>query len=309
LAFGSALWSAADPLGDMPNVGPPSGPALSEIPPGSSPPAQDAYAGGDTCLVCHDMEESFRKNPHYATWEETDLPWSERGCESCHGPGQAHVDAQGDVSEIFSFNEASAQDISDTCLDCHLQQEERANFLRNEHGLNSVACTECHSIHSARVSSSLLRASTPALCYDCHNEVRVQFNKPFHHKVNEGLLNCTDCHNQHGGFSARQLRTATGTDQACYQCHADKQGPFVFEHPPVKVEGCAICHEAHGSINPRLLKRPEVRFLCLECHAGSPATFGDATPFFHDLRQPTWQNCTTCHVNIHGSNLDPHFFE
>jgi hypothetical protein len=40
----------------------------------------------------------------------------------------------------------------------------------------------------------------------------------------------------------------------CYKCHADKQGPFVFEHAPLKVEGCTACHDPHGSANPKLLK-------------------------------------------------------
>ncbi|MFQ5664009.1 MAG: DmsE family decaheme c-type cytochrome [Terriglobia bacterium] len=274
------------------------------------PPAQESeYVGGADCLVCHDIEQAFAKNPHYKTWKDESLPWSERGCETCHGPGRAHIDAGGDPDRLFNFKKVSPQQISDRCLDCHLEQEGQANFLRNEHGLNTVACTDCHSIHSPGVHSPLLKARSPALCYNCHGEVRVQFNKPFHHKVNEGLLSCTDCHQQHGGFERRQLRTSTGGDFACYECHADKQGPFVFEHPPVKVEGCAICHDVHGSVNPRLLKRSEVRFLCLECHSGSPNAFGDSTPFFHDLRQAAWQNCTTCHVNIHGSNLSPVFFE
>ena len=60
---------------------------------------------------------------------------------------------------------------------------------------------------------------------------------------------------------------------------------------------------------PRLLKRSEVRFLCLECHADTPGVFSPGTPSFHNLAQTSWQNCTTCHVNIHGSNLSPVFFE
>ncbi len=275
----------------------------------ASPPAQSGYVGGDTCLACHDIGEAFAKNPHYKSWKDESLPWSERGCETCHRAGQAHVDAGGDAELIFNFKKVTARESSDQCLSCHLQQEERANFLRGEHGLNTVACTECHTVHAPQQKEGLLSARTPALCYDCHNEVRSQFNKPFHHKVHEGMMSCTDCHNQHGGFNLRQLRASTGTDLVCYECHADKQGPFVFEHAPVKVEGCTLCHDVHGSSNPRLLKRSEVRFLCLECHADTPGVFSPGTPSFHNLAQTRWQNCTTCHVNIHGSNLSPVFFE
>lgn len=287
---------------------------VSAAPPAPTPKAED-YVGGDTCLGCHDIEAAFKKNPHYKRWNETARPWSERGCESCHGPGNAHVEGGGDVTKIFTFKKASAQKINDTCLNCHLQQEERANFLRNEHGLNSVACTECHSIHAPQVSESLLTARSPALCYQCHAEVRVEFNKPFHHRVNEGLMSCTDCHNQHGGFNLRQTRFTTGNDVVCFTCHADKQGPFVFEHPAVKMEGCSACHQVHGSVNPRMLKRSEVRFLCLDCHSGTTdvpgfeGVLGHEIPSFHNLTTPEFQNCTSCHSAIHGSNISPVFFQ
>jgi DmsE family decaheme c-type cytochrome len=276
-----------------------------------SPAAQASeYAGGDACFACHDIEAAFKKNPHYKTWTDQSLAWSERGCETCHGPAQAHIDGGGDIGQILSFKTASPQKISDTCLDCHLQQVERANFMGSEHGLNSVACTECHSVHTPQESVGLLKARTPALCYDCHGEVRPEFNKPFHHKVHEGLMKCTDCHNQHGSFARKQLRESTGTDQVCFTCHADKQGPFVFEHAPVKLEGCTLCHQPHGSVNARLLKRHQVNTLCLECHTetpGIPEAVG--VPTFHSQTNPRYVNCTVCHVNIHGSNLNVFFFE
>ena len=55
-------------------------------------------------------------------------------------------------------------------------------------------------------------------------------------------------------------------EPGCLNCHGDKRGPFTFEHAPVRFEGCSTCHEAHGSANPRMLVRREVRFVCLECH-------------------------------------------
>ena len=282
-----------------------------KVSPRPAPPAKaqaEDYVGGDTCLTCHDIKAAFEKNLHYKSWDDTAKAWSERGCESCHGPGREHVEAGGDVSKIFNFKNATAQKVSDTCLDCHLQQEERSNFLRSEHGINTVSCTECHSVHSARVRTGLLKAAQPAMCYSCHGEVKPEFSKPFRHKVNEGLMNCVDCHNQHGGFNVRQTREATGTDLVCYTCHADKQGPFVFEHAPIKIEGCTVCHTPHGSQNARLLKRAQVRFLCLECHSNLPGG-APGTPSFHNVAQARYQNCTTCHVNIHGSNLHRFFFE
>lgn len=311
VALASALLNTARAGDKMSRGAPPANKSSDKMPAAASTPLQQGgYAGGDSCFACHDIEDAFKKNPHYKTWADETLAWSERGCESCHGPGQAHIDAGGNPELLFNFEEASAQESSDRCLDCHLTlAEEQVNFLRNEHGLNSVACTECHSIHTFYEEEALLAAPTPALCYDCHGEVRGQFNKPFRHKIHEGLIDCTDCHNQHGGYTPRQLRTATGNHIACYNCHMDKQGPFVFEHLGVTVEGCTACHDPHGSTNPRLLRRSEVRLLCIECHSPSPGVLGDAPPGFHNLTQIEWQNCTSCHTEIHGSNLSPFFFE
>ena len=97
--------------------------------------------------------------------------------------------------------------------------------------------------------------SEPQLCISCHSETKAQFSRPFHHKVLEGLMKCSDCHNPHGGFELKQARLSTGADAGCLKCHADKQGPFVFEHAPLKVEGCSSCHTPHGSANAKLLTR------------------------------------------------------
>ena len=61
------------------------------------------------------------------------------------------------------------------------------------------------------------------------------------------------------------LKEAT-INLVCYKCHAEKQGPFAFEHPPVR-ENCCICHNPHGAVANNLLKQPAT-FLCLRCHAG-----------------------------------------
>jgi len=268
------------------------------------------YVGGDQCALCHaDVQEVFQKNPHYKTWNDTELDWSQRGCEACHGPGREHIEAGGDATLIFNFKNISPQEASDRCLSCHLGQENQANFLRSDHGANAVSCLECHSVHNPKVRSPLLVADQPALCYTCHAEVKPEFNKPFHHKIHEGLMDCSDCHNQHGGFNASQLRDATGNDYACYTCHADKQGPFVFEHVPIKVEGCQLCHSPHGSNYPRMLKRPEVHLLCLDCHSDTVGVLGPRTPSFHNMGVASYRQCTICHVNIHGSNLNHLFFE
>jgi DmsE family decaheme c-type cytochrome len=154
----------------------------------------------------------------------------------------------------------------------------------------------------------MLRNNEPLLCFRCHSEVRSQFTMPFHHRVMEGVMKCTDCHNPHGGFELKQTRLVVGADAACLKCHTDKQGPFLYEHAPLKIEGCAICHIPHGSTNPKLLKRSQVSQLCIECHSTIGNLGAPNTPSFHNIATTRFQNCTTCHVKIHGSQTHQFFF-
>jgi DmsE family decaheme c-type cytochrome len=151
--------------------------------------------------------------------------------------------------------------------------------------------------------------------------VRAQFSMPFKHRVNEGFMACTDCHNPHGTFAPtwgmadrpRLVARAEGNEEACLKCHADKRGPFAYEHPPVRVEGCGVCHMPHGSTNAKLLQRPVVFTLCLRCHNGADSfgTRNNGIPVLsntHNMLDPRYQRCTLCHVRIHGSNSDGYFF-
>ncbi len=272
----------------------------------SADPSQ--YVGTDTCKTCHeDQAKSYDKGPHWKTALDKRHGPEWQGCESCHGPGKAHSES-GDPEKIIRFGGLSREESSKRCLSCHEFGEEHSNFLRSQHLKNNVGCVDCHSVHSPKVDRQLLKAAQPALCYTCHLEVKPDFSKPFHHRVNEGLMSCSNCHNQHGGFLPGALRSTAAQDQACFTCHTDKAGPFAWEHIPVKTEGCVGCHTPHGSSNPRLLKRSNVNLLCLECHTLTIDASAPAVPSFHN-EATKYQACTMCHTAIHGSNSDRVFFK
>ncbi|MBZ5707496.1 MAG: DmsE family decaheme c-type cytochrome, partial [Acidobacteriia bacterium] len=225
-----------------------------------------------------------------------------------HGPGAEHVAGGGDKSKIFTFKDVSPKEVSRRCLECHQYGEEHANFDRSQHNINDVSCIACHSPHHSKDREFLLVQKQPDLCFTCHTETKQDFARPFRHRVEQGLIRCTDCHNQHGGFLTKQLRATAAQDQVCFKCHIDKAGPFSFEHEPVKTEGCVACHTPHGSTNPRLLKRSQINLLCLECHTLTVDSPAPAIPSFHNQAQK-YQACTICHVAIHGSNFDHFFFK
>ena len=288
--------------------------AQSVAAPAASGPANASdYVGAETCKTCHeDIYDNWAKTPHWKTTLNTKGGPSKQGCEACHGPGRAHVESGGDISKIFVFKKASVKTIDDTCLSCHAGGAEHMHAINSVHGQNGVSCIDCHSPHHAKTREFLLVKAQPELCYSCHLAKKAEFEMPFHHRVNEGLIQCTDCHNPHGTERAMQLRTSSTLDAVCYKCHTDKQGPFVFEHEPVKVEGCTSCHLTHGGPNPHMLRVSNVNLLCLQCHTMTPtgASVGSppGTPSFHS-QETFFKSCTLCHSQIHGSNFDPTFFK
>jgi DmsE family decaheme c-type cytochrome len=140
---------------------------------------------------------------------------------------------------------------------------------------------------------------------------KLSLHAKYRHKVDVGLIECSDCHNPHGTFRDRQLREADGGMEICTKCHSDKMGPFTFEHMPVKQDGCSSCHTPHGSTNIRLLRVSNVNLLCLQCHSPVTGRYARSsppeTPTFHN-QATKYTACTMCHTQIHGSNFDEFFF-
>ncbi len=284
--------------------------ALAAPPPKDKPaaaPAQAAapaatFVGVDTCAACHvEVVKGFANNPH----TKMVLMHGDKGvtCENCHGAGSEHVAGGGDPTKIFNPAKAPAKDVDAKCLSCHAGTH--PNFDRSPHAKAGVSCVSCHSVHGKQDAEHLLKASEPTLCYQCHTDVKASFNLPFHHPVNEGVVKCTDCHNVHGAFQPNNLTNTADQSLICVKCHMDKRGPFVFEHMPVKAEGCMGCHSTppHGSVNPRMLAMPNINVLCNQCHSqvsgdtvhGMSAGSTDSVP------------CTSCHTYIHGSNMNAVF--
>ena len=242
-------------------------------------PASSPFNGNRECETCHStITDAFYRNPHFKSMASGKEAPENTGCEGCHGPARAHVNAGGGVATIpNAFSRMTPERILDTCLRCHAETISRSNIRRSKHTEQDVVCTNCHSIHNPQTPKFLLAKKQTDLCYGCHASQRAQFMMPFKHRVNEGFMQCTDCHNPHGASSPTwrmadrpaMTEQAQGNEEACLKCHIDKRGPFTFEHLGVRVDGCETCHSPHGSMNPRMLKRPVIFTVCLECHNGA----------------------------------------
>src|SRR5215216_6820449 len=105
------------------------------------------FVGSETCKACHEEQSnSFAKTAH-ARLEKAGWKAEKQGCESCHGPGKAHVEGGGDKTKIRTFAKETPKQKSEACLQCHAGKQEHNNYRRGEHWRNDVGCTDCHSPH------------------------------------------------------------------------------------------------------------------------------------------------------------------
>jgi len=261
-----------------------------------------AASASTPCATCHEeVAAAFATNPHTRIASATAPKQVTNVCESCHGDGTKHAE-EGDKTLIKVPKGGGAANV---CLSCH-QGNDAFQFAPNgSHASASVYCGTCHSIHGAP-AARLLRTPTGSLCVGCHPGQKNLFDKPYSHHLGRGGMECTSCHNPHGGTGEKNLKKTMSGEAPCFSCHPATQGPFVFTHVTGFAGTCLNCHEPHGSNNPKMLVRARVDQLCLECHTAYPSgTLGSQPPSFHDLRSPRYQNCTTCHVAVHGSNSSP----
>ncbi len=257
----------------------------------------------DVCYRCHgDMQE----------FEEVAGPHQICGpngfnCTTCHDP-------HGKIRERTR---------TELCLECHTAGSPTMAFHSSTHDLEGVACTDCHNPHPStnvqrvvnisythiqRPKRRQMAVQEPEVCYKCHPKIFGLNALPSHHPIKEGKMVCSDCHDGHGQLEGN-LKGDTLND-VCYKCHAEKQGPFVYEHAPVD-ENCGYCHEPHGTVANNLLRQP-APFLCLRCHSGhrerARLAWGSVSNNYdvdgnHGLKPGYYTYCTQCHAQIHGSNL------
>jgi DmsE family decaheme c-type cytochrome len=274
------------------------------------------YIGTDNCLkACH-FHDKNRRDFDLSTMgaqlsRESGMPIV--NCESCHGPGSLAVegltpekvarDAKAgkqtacDYTTLVDMKKLPAQAKSLICLKCHTANAtfNLHNWNASTHNMADVSCSDCHNIHIGHNLKVKPREMTD-LCYKCHPEVRASFAMPKHHPVPEKKIFCTDCHDTHGGMAVKHLRK-DNVKEACTNCHAEKEGPFLYDHADLN-EDCRTCHLPHGSVNQYLLVQREP-YLCLQCHPTHPISGSTSA----ETKSAVFTRCTDCHSQIHGTDL------
>lgn len=230
-----------------------------------------SYIGSKECEACHDeITRGFATSDH-ARLIAAGTNSLHAGCESCHGPASLHAESGGETKTPYGFTAGRPQSGS----------------------------------YGARLGLTPQR-SVETVCFSCHTDVRAQFSLPSHHPVPEAQLTCTVCHPPHKGSIHLGGGTALlSENESCLRCHPAQRGPYAFEHEAMR-QGCASCHQPHGSVNDKLLTVRGAN-ACLKCHfqqASGGRVFIGGSDHTLRLQQGT---CWTagCHEAVHGSRVSP----
>jgi DmsE family decaheme c-type cytochrome len=285
-------------------------------PAGSTSPAQGlakptpaaagaTLVGDDTCLTCHEAQKRGYSDTMHGRTDHPRSPASKQGCETCHGPGSLHADDPEKPGLIRAFLKDPPREGNEACVTCH-SRGTHALWEGSVHESRNLSCATCHSVHAFKSQDAQLKTVREMdTCATCHRDKVAKVDRSGHMPLREGKMSCSTCHNPHGTTNVRQLRIGDSIAETCTSCHADKRGPFLWEHASTR-DGCVTCHDPHGSNNERMLvSKPPI--LCQRCHAHTrhPSTIYDATLIGSSATASARiyaRSCVTCHSTVHGSN-------
>ena len=274
-------------------------------------PAAKYSKGANQCMSCHKegkepaAHEVFLGKMGISGASKSPFAEGSHDCETCHGPSASHRRKQKDGSRLspdVAFNESTPADkANEVCMSCHADSL-AMHWPGSVHDEEEVACADCHVVHAER-DPVFDKLAQQERCFACHQRTRSETFRASSHPLRFGAMTCSDCHNPHDGNNDFLL-TQTTTNDTCYTCHAEKRGPFLWEHAPVS-EDCALCHNPHGSNHAALLKQRSP-LLCQQCHSpGAHPSTAYTTEVVENSFQQRFllaRSCQNCHSQVHGSN-------
>jgi DmsE family decaheme c-type cytochrome len=274
---------------------------------GQAPAQTGGIAGGfigdDTCVACHESEGQGLRATLHGKAQDPRAPsaTANQACETCHGPGREHAET-GDITTIQRLDAMAPRQASEVCLSCHARSN-HVMWTGSVHDARNLSCVSCHSVHGAKSEQAQLKTPTAIeTCAVCHKTQVAKLQRSGHMPLREGKMDCAACHDPHGSSGSRLLKVGNWVNETCVSCHAEKRGPSLWDHAPVR-EACNTCHDPHGSNNDRMLVA-KLPMLCQRCHIGTrhPSTIYDGAQLASRSNRLIGRSCVNCHSQIHGSN-------
>lgn len=171
----------------------------------------DPYVGNVMCVRCHEeYQNGFAEAPHGD--DESAVEIVEQGCQSCHGPGRAHVQQPEQEDRRPNTARYNIAEKNELCQSCH---DELAPYSKH-HPFADMSCSQCHVLHSPvytekqKETAEQLGEELPELpapvsgilawqtsCIDCHTDDETDFDELHAYdaeNLTKGLVSCKSCH-------------------------------------------------------------------------------------------------------------------
>ena len=230
-------------------------------------------------------------------------PLTTEDCQMCHTKvlrlvaeaGAKHRDA---VTCVDCHREHPPRGVNaiPSCALCH-DPDDKAHYAVSD-------CLGCHKPHTPlRIDFKNASRVTPA-CTTCHPR---QASELLQYPSNHSVLDCKDCHRQHGQYldclECHEEHFAGQTYADCRQCHQP--------HSPLKVvylnnlgaENCVSCHARAGELLQQTTTKHRL-LLCVYCHKTQHKRIPKCeTCHFepHDMgMHEKFPDCVTCHGGPHN---------
>ena len=116
----------------------------------ATPQSQAGYVGQETCVTCHEGYDTTINASKHGFVRDARTPAAAQGCETCHGPGEAHAQDPEKVKPR-QFDKISAKAVTDTCTTCH-NRGPHALWSGSQHEARNVSCVTCHSVHAPQIA-------------------------------------------------------------------------------------------------------------------------------------------------------------
>lgn len=269
---------------------------------GVVPSAQAAEGELKPCIECHESVFEIADTRHFVENDARTPRPNGLECMACHGDPEEHNKkprTKGLVPVPYG-KKAEALPQNEKCLACH-QSGTRIHWQGSAHDRAKVACASCHKAHGTK-DAVLVPETQAGVCFECHKNQRAEMLKLSTHAAKNGFFSCSSCHQSHGS-SSRALMAKNSVNETCYTCHADKRGPFLWEHRSAQ-DDCANCHNPHGTNNAPMLKT-RMPYLCQQCHqttTGHATTKYDSAAIASNNQRAVGRACANCHTKVHGTN-------
>lgn len=246
---------------------------------------QEGYVSTKGCVACHpNQKKAYELNGHARVTGKMAEKGQEKGigCESCHGPGQEHVDIgakdlqklkkeKGDLKILGRKDNKK----SELCMKCHRltdndnielaadllikDLQEYSELSRSKKAKLKMTCVMCHDPHI----TSENQAGIKRKCLDCH---KGKYNKDV--KIPAmSKLSCEACHMPYAVKNAE--------DTMVKEYHKGDTRSHIFGisvDPEYKLNDGTN----HASLTKEGLARLTVEMTCFACHKTGEAH--DMTP-------------------------------